>query len=481
MSQGLRAGGRPDGGAGRARRHEAGGWAERLLAVELLAILPAAALLVIRERVPPWLQVGALVWILGFWLLRLRQEGRWRGSALDLPALLLLASLPGAIAVAGDRQAALSRALSLVAGLALAYAAARSPQRRRQAWQAAGLLLLGGLALVAVGLVGVAWLDKFPVLGALAGQLPQLIRQVPHASLGSVAGTQAAPIHPNSVAGLLILFLPLALGCLAASLQEAEALPRWIRPLALALLAAGGSVLLLTQSRGAWAALALALALMVFRRRRSAWLGLGLVLLVGAAALLLTAGAAASPGPDAGSAALRLRLWREGLALWAERPFFGIGLGNFLQVHGRRTEYEGGFIYQGFPHVHNFYLQAALDYGFLGLAGLCFLVLVLARAARRSLHRLRGTPLAGLSLGLTFGLLAHALHGLVDAVSLGSKAGIVPWTFAGLLVGLDRLAGRERVAATAEAAAMGEAGGEGRDEAAGSAGTSRGSGPYPAA
>lgn len=466
---------RNQGARGRGRgtpRREPHGWAERLLAAELVAIAPAAALLVLRERVPAWLQGAALGLMAAFWLLRRRVEGRWGSTALDVPALLLLASLPGAVWVAGDRSAALSRALSLLAGLGLAYAAARSARRRRQAWALVGLLVAGGLGLVAVALLGVAWLDKFPLLGAITSRLPQLIRQVPHPSLGSFNGTQAAAIHPNSVAGLLILFLPLALGCLAAGLQErlsqeslgvpargSQTVPAWILPLAGALLGTGGAVLLLTQSRGAWLALAMSLGLMVLRKRPAAWLGLGLVGVAGGLAVLWAAGGAA----DGGTAAMRLRLWRWGLALWAERPFFGIGLGNFLQVHGRRLEYEGGFVYQGFPHVHNFYLQAALDYGFLGLAGLFFLIVVLARAARRSLHRLRGTPLAGPALGLAFGLLAHALHGLVDSVSLGSKAGIVPWTFAGLLVGLDRLAAREREPA---GAGRGDIGGRGEAEAA---------------
>lgn len=447
--------------SGPAERRAADGAAEgaidRLLALELLLVLPAAGLLVLREWVPPSVQTGAVVWILALGLLRLHHEGRWRRTALDLPALLLLASLPGAIWVAGDRQAALSRALSLLAGLGLAHAIARAPRRRRQAWHLAGLLLLGGLALVALALVGVGWLSKLPLLGPLAARLPQLIRQVPHASLGTLEGTQAAAIHPNSVAGLLILFLPLALGCLAACLhpwppQTAAPPPAWLRPLALALLLGGGTVLLLTQSRGAWLALGLALLLMVLRRRPAAWRGAGLLLLLGGLGVAVVLGRDGGiPSEGAGSMAMRLRLWQEGLVLWWRQPFLGIGLNNFLQVHGLRQEYGGAFVYQGFPHVHNLYLQAALDYGLLGLLGLGALLVGLARAARRSLARLQGQPLAGLALGLAFGLLAHALHGLVDSVSLGSKAGIVPWAFAGLLAGVDRLAARERVGEQAEA------------------------------
>ena len=50
--------------------------------------------------------------------------------------------------------------------------------------------------------------------------------------------------------------------------------------------------------------------------------------------------------------------------------------------------------------------------------------------------------MAWLVEGLSFGLLAHALHGLVDSVSLGSKAGFVAWAFAGVLAGVSAQAGR---------------------------------------
>ena len=120
----------------------------------------------------------------------------------------------------------------------------------------------------------------------------------------------------------------------------------------------------------------------------------------------------------------------------------GIGLNNFVIVHGRRPEYQGQFVYQGFPHAHNLLLQTALDYGLPGLVAIVGLMVALAWAAWRTGQRLAGSPLSGLALGLAFGLLAHALHGAVDAICIGSKAGIVPWAFAGSLAGLRAAAGR---------------------------------------
>lgn len=428
-------------------------WLRRLAAAELWLTLPALPVLILRELFPPGAPALAFAWLAGLWLLRRLDAGRWtRPSVLDAPVLALLATLPGAVLAAGERAAAFSRAQSLLAAIALAFALANSLRRPQEAWRLAGLLLSGGLALVGIGLVGVDWLPKFAALAWVTARLPRLIHAVPHATLPIWGVAEQTEIHPNSVAALLILFLPLALGCLAATLGPAtrpanpappdHAPPPWLRLLALAVLLSGGALLVLTQSRGAWLALALALGLMFQRRRRRLWWALG-----GGAALALlllaTLGsqrlAAALP---AGSAAGRLTLWRESADLLAAHPLTGIGLNNFVVVHGRRPEYQGQFIYQGFPHAHNLLLQAALDYGLPGLTAAAGLMAALAWAAWRALLRLRASPLSGLALGLAFGLLAHALHGAVDAVCIGSKAGVVPWAFAGTLAGLRAAAGR---------------------------------------
>ena len=192
----------------------------------------------------------------------------------------------------------------------------------------------------------------------------------------------------------------------------------------------------------AWLALALALGLMFQRRRRGLWWALG----GGTALAILLLAALGSQRLTtllpAGSAGGRLKLWRESAALLADAPLTGIGLNNFVIVHGRRPEYQGQFVYQGFPHAHNLLLQTALDYGLPGLTAVAGLMAALAWAAWRAGQRLAGSPLSGLALGLAFGLLAHALHGAVDAVCIGSKAGVVPWAFAGTLAGLRAAAGR---------------------------------------
>jgi O-antigen ligase len=135
------------------------------------------------------------------------------------------------------------------------------------------------------------------------------------------------------------------------------------------------------------------------------------------------------------SASGRLGLWRDGLALLAEAPITGIGLHNFPIVHGSDPE-QGVFVYRGFAHVHNQLLQSALDYGLPGMVAVVGLFVSVGWAVHRIRRHTRGGQLDPLVLGVGMGLLAHVVHGLVDAVAIGAKPGFLPWALAGLIAGL---------------------------------------------
>lgn len=435
----------------------------RLARLEPLLILLAAPPLVFRERFGLPAQLFALAWIAGLWIVRRRATGRWTvRTVLEAPVLALLLTLPGAIYTANrvvadiGLAAAISRAESLLFAVALAYALANAVDSPRRLWTVVTALLLAALGLVAVALVSVGWLEKYAALTPALAHLPRLIQSVPHATLPTYGVAGAVAVHPNSVAALLILFLPLALACLVWERADpqvspdpdvstpAESLtpPRWIRPLAAVVLVAGGALLVLTQSRGAWMGLAAALVGMAavrWRPMRGLLAGAGvtaavLLLAVGPQTALARLGASGLPGAASGPG--RLKLWQDALALLQSSPGFGIGLNAFVVVHGRRPEYQGAFVYQGAPHAHNVLLQAALDYGLPGFVAVVGLGVALAWAAWRAHRRLAGTPLDAVAIGLAFGLVAHGVHGLVDAVAIGAKIGFVPWALAGALAGL---------------------------------------------
>ena len=411
-------------------------------------LLPAALPLVLRERFPPWLQVAALLWIAALVAVRFLARGRPSvATAMDVPVLCLLLTLPGAVHAALDRAAALSRVESLLFALALAYALANAVDTPRRLWSVVTWLQVAGLGLGLVALVSVDWQAKFPLLEPVLGRLPRVVTVVPHPTL------QAPAVHPNSVAALLVLFVPLSLACLlwpAGDRPAREGVawerPRWIRPLAALCLAALVPLLVLTQSRGAWLAVLAALAVMAaIRSRPLAGVLAGVALtvgVVGASAALLAGPSGALLEPASRTAASRVELWRGSLDLLAARPDTGIGLNTFPLVYGQRPEYEGRYIYHGYAHAHNTLLQAAMDYGVPGFGAVVGLYAAVALAARRAHRRLAGTPLDAVVVGLAAGLAAHAAHGMFDALAIGAKPGFLPWAFAGTLVGARHYAHR---------------------------------------
>jgi O-antigen ligase len=242
-----------------------------------------------------------------------------------------------------------------------------------------------------------------------------------------------------------------------------------VRAAAAAFLLVGAPVFVLTQSRGAWLALGGALGLLAVMQAARNLRAASPAVLAGAAAAVLVALALAVPLAAYTAAALggteptgvaaagerlagritgggsqieglssggRIALWREAADLVRERPLTGIGLHSFPLVHGRLPEYGDAFVYKGLPHAHNTLLQAALDYGIPGLAAVAGVYAAGLWTGWRAIRRTAGTPLEPLAIGLLFGLVAHGLHGVVDAVAIGAKPGFLVWAFAGLLAGV---------------------------------------------
>ncbi len=287
-----------------------------------------------------WLALG---WIGLLWVARHRVTGRWTvRTALNAPIVALLFTVPAAVAVAIDPLAAVSRAESLVFAVALYYALANAVDTPQRAWSAVTWLLVAGLGLASVGLVSVEWLEKYPVLTKVLSRIPRVLTAVPHPTL------QGAGVHPNTLGGLLALFVPLAgalllwpggsgtsqrkhAGGAESALAAIGGPPHWIRRLSVVTIVVIVPIVLLTQSRGTWLALAAALWFMAAWRRPS------LCALVGGAAVsaillvaamgprTLVAQARAGELPGSVPALGRAQLWRDAADLLADKPISGIG------------------------------------------------------------------------------------------------------------------------------------------------------------
>jgi len=352
-------------------------------------------------------------------------------ASLLLFSLMLLVSLWTTF----DLTLSLPKIAGVLLGLGAYFAIVRLVRGPAALWWALALFILSGAGLVALGLIGIDWLNKLPVLSAITQRLPAVIRGLPGAEEGFSA---------NGVAGALIFILPLQVVLIVTALRRWPHLPAhdplaarprlWLAAqVALALFA--GSLVLLSQSRGAWLGFGAALALILAGSgRRARWLRAGGAVLV-ILALLLAVGPLQKLdlvgrilGADVGSKlADRQTLWYYGLLVVRDLPFTGMGLNVFrkaLPVLYPTVPLPTGF---DITHAHNHLLQAAVNFGLPGLVA--YLGLWFGAAyALWSAHRASVDPwLRAVALGLAAGLLAEFVYGTSDVIDFGAKLGIFFW------------------------------------------------------
>lgn len=131
---------------------------------------------------------------------------------------------------------------------------------------------------------------------------------------------------------------------------------------------------------------------------------------------------------DEESAAMRVPIWETGLRAALDYPLTGVGLNKFRGDDVRRTYTVPGYASHNPPHVHNELLQVALDMGAPGLIAYIGLHVALAYclwiAWRRGLR-------AG-ALAVAGGIIAHAIFGAADAVTLSDRFIWAFWWLVGL-------------------------------------------------
>ena len=262
-----------------------------------------------------------------------------------------------------------------------------------------------GLALFALVSVDWTW-GKIPIPRQLYSRLVVLVSN---------------SVHPNVLAGTLILFLPLA----AIGLVQGRTVKGWaLRVLAAGSLASGGAALLLSQSRGATLALGVAaIVFFVLRLPRARWLALALIG-VGIFEADHFWGTQLIRSLIVQSALVsgnnRVDIWARTLAMLQDFPLTGIGLGQF----GPAVDFLYPFINRPAGlvfHAHNLFLQVAVDLGLPGLvAWSSIFFLCLAAPLKYGLvRRNENIHNKNLSLAIVASLTALGIHGLFDAVTWG--------------------------------------------------------------
>jgi putative inorganic carbon (hco3(-)) transporter len=394
-----------------------------LARVEIWVVFAAIAV----SFVWPRLLLAAVITAAFFWPVRrialgyfsLRTPGDW-GIVLLLvmvPITLWATSLPDKTQIQVYR---------LLSGIALYYAIVNGCNSSRRLRILVSGICLAGLGLALIAPVSVRW---------PAGKLPF----IPNALYQGFLLVPADTIHPNVIAGTLVLILPVALAWLLFAWKELGRLERFLTGLAVL---ATTSVVALTQSRGAWLALGAGLVLLFVLRWRWGWIGLGLV--AGAFIVLVNRFGVRSMLEEvtlsgtAGGLDGRLEIWSRAMDMIRDFPFTGIGMGSFKEAADALYPF---FRYSpdAVDHAHNLFLQIAVDLGIAGLVAWLAILLTIVMSAwllyrRGCLHK--NVQCAAIGAGVLGSLLALVVHGMTDAVTWGMvRPAPVVWAIWGLAIG----------------------------------------------
>jgi O-antigen ligase len=243
--------------------------------------------------------------------------------------------------------------------------------------------------------------------------------------------------QPNPYGAYLGLTLPVAAGLAIALRLRRGGAREW--PLLVLSVVSGvlmAIALVMSWSRGAWlgfaaAVVAMALAMVVRSRWAAPWLAIGLA---GAGYLALAGGVAYLPPAlvqrfsdltpflsvsdvrgveitDANYAVVeRLAHWQAATAMWADRPWLGVGIGNYSVAY---PAYALPLWPDPLGHAHNYYLNTGAETGILGLLAYVAFVGVALLLTWREAMRSTGWRW-GLVLG-ALGVLVHlSVHSLFD-------------------------------------------------------------------
>lgn len=335
-----------------------------------------------------------------------------------------------------------TRGLSLLARPVLGIAtylamveSARTSGRMRGPLQV--MIMLGLLAGV-LSIGATQWNPKSDQLSLITDSLP-VVQGFPGAEAG---------FNANEIAGGLSWLVPLMAGLALYRWQQGGS--RWHVTIAFIMMFAA---LLLGQSRSALIGVFVALALLIpFVVRRLHWRVLtyaALLLAVGfqvwVSADFATSQAAIVETArnqrfrtlplqthDERNINVRLEIFGSALAIIRDHPLTGVGLSMFRDGQVR-AEYPVPMMEDRIlPHAHNEPLQIGSD---LGIPGMIVFLAIYAVAGYMLLQSWRrgDTQARAVSASIGAGLLAHAIYGMADAVTLWDRLTFIYWLMLGLV------------------------------------------------
>lgn len=297
--------------------------------------------------------------------------------------------------------------------------------------------VLGFIALTATG-----WLpEKALILEPVMDAMPRVDYRatVPDMLLG---------FNPNEIAGALAWLTPFCYGIAIASLQTGEAHNTRSRVWGIVRLYAAiifmmlFIALFLGQSRFAIGGVLLAmiglsaLLLRTWRWRGVAIAGIGVVILLQAALVLNVFTPQTDEGlsaRDQRSVTQRVDIWDRSIRMMQDYPTTGVGMAMYRTAVASDAYFIP--VYRDnnriLPHAHNEFLQMGADLGVGGLLLFATWYAAIAWMLWRT-WRTGSRELQIMALATAAGLLAHAVYGMGDAVTLWDRFAFIFWWMLGL-------------------------------------------------
>ena len=362
------------------------------------------------------------------WIIRLLAQKRFtKRTPGELGILLLLLMAGVTLKVTAFPEGTFPQVLRLLLGILFYYSIVNWAES-----EARVNLVLAGVMAASLGLMGYAFISvqwattKFPFIPLEIYEKFKLL----------VSDT----IHPNVLAGTLVIIFPIALSIILFSWKQVS----WLMRL-LAITSSIGIVvvLLLTQSRGALLAYGIVLFLIFSLRWHWVWMVvpvLGSLLVV----LLYRIGFTQVVQVLSANQALngldgRLGIWSRAIYMIEDFPFTGIGMGSFNRV----ADLLYPFVLNApcnVEHVHNLFLQIAVDLGLPGLIAWLSLWLGILMITWQMIKQGKisgNTVLIGQAVGLFGSQVALGVHGILDAVTWGMvKPAPLVWALWGIAIAI---------------------------------------------
>ena len=254
------------------------------------------------------------------------------------------------------------------------------------------------------------------------------------------------PTHPNVMAGSLVLFAPAlcALIVFKAVPPSGRKFSSGVYLLNIFSLIGVLGVIFLTQSRGAIYAFIVALVVLILMKWKWGWIiliSLGITGLVmvkisgfGLSDILLDS-------QTLDTLNKRQELWFRAFSLVSIFPWTGIGMGMFNTT----IRYLMPLLADGTKeiiHVHNLYLQIAVDIGIPGLVAWTSILIVILVVSWKLFKTGSATGdrwVLGLGAGLFCSGVALISHGMIDSVVWGLRSAPIVWFIWGVTIAAGRV------------------------------------------